>query len=150
MSDMSSRPTRPSPRSLRLALGQEVTILGLRKRLIEIASHYQRIIFILGREYLEAIGLPLPIEALPPTLAYIAPSIAERVGDGINIIRIGLEEQQKIGAHWSSAKEKRFLVDVYRVLQGGVTNGDNSTDLSLDRRFLCAKTCSVSRSISCD
>lgn len=91
--------------------------LELRKRLVEIANAYQRMIFILGREYLGAIGLPLPIEALPQTLAYIAPSVARRLGDGIGFIRVGPAEQREIGAHWSSAKEKRFLVDVYGVGQ---------------------------------
>lgn len=91
--------------------------LELQKRLIEIASEYQRVVLVLGREYLEAIGLPLPIEALPPTLAYIAPSVVRRLGDGIGFIRVGPAEQREIGAHWSSAKEKRFLVDVYGVRQ---------------------------------
>ena len=96
------------------ARGQQ---LGLRKQLIEIADEYQRMIFILGREYLEAIGLPLPIESLPPTLAYVAPSFAGRLGDGIDITRVGPAEQREIGAHWSSAKERQFLSDVHRVWQ---------------------------------
>lgn len=93
--------------------------LGLREQLVEIANKYRRVIFILGREYLEAIDLPLSIEALPPTLAYIAPSVARRLGDGIGFIRVGPAEQREIGAHWSSAKEKRFLIDVDRVVQAG-------------------------------
>ena len=97
-----------------VARGQQ---LNLRKQLVEIASVHQRVVFILGRGYLEAIGLPLPIESLPPTLAYVAPSVARRLGDGIGFIRVGPAEQREIGAHWSSAKEKQFLVDVYGVGQ---------------------------------
>ena len=59
--------------------------LKLRSRLVQVADGHDRAILILGREYLEAIGLPLPAEALPRTLAYIAPSLERHVGYGIEI-----------------------------------------------------------------
>lgn len=84
--------------------------LNLRKQLVQFAGEYERIVILLGREYLEAIGLPLPTESLPPILAYIAPSIARKLG-GLTIIPVGKTEQLAIGAHWSSAKEKQFFVN---------------------------------------
>jgi hypothetical protein len=90
--------------------------LKLRGQLIEVAGKYDRAIVILGREYLEAIGLPLPPQALPPTLAYIAPSFAKRIGEGIETVSVGPAERREIGAYSSSAKEKRFLRDVQSLM----------------------------------
>jgi hypothetical protein len=86
--------------------------LNLRNGLIQSARDYEQVIFLLGKEYLEAIGLPLPIESMPPSLAYIAPSMARKLGNGLTTVQVGKREQAAIGAHWSSAKEKQFLVDI--------------------------------------
>ncbi|MGH2397521.1 MAG: DUF6884 domain-containing protein [bacterium] len=85
--------------------------LGLRSQLVAIADGHNRVILILGREYLEAIGLPLPTEELPHTLAYIAPSLIKCVGHGVEIVAVGEAERREIGAHSSSAKERRFQLD---------------------------------------
>ena len=99
--------------------------LSLWERFIAVAKGHDRTILILGREYLEAIGLPLPADALPPTLAYVAPSFVNRVGYGIETIPVGQIECRQIGAYSSSAKEKRFQLDVHEALwSGGV---DEST-----------------------
>ncbi len=90
--------------------------LRLKERFIAVAKGYDRAILILGREYLEAIGLPLPVDALPPTLAYVAPSLLNRVGYGIETIPVGQIERSQIGAYSSSAKEKRFQLDVHQAL----------------------------------
>lgn len=95
-------------------------MLNLPGRLIEVKSKHDRTILILGREYLEAIGLPLPTQALPPTLAYIAPSFVKRIGKGVETVSIGPAERREIGAYSSSAKEKRFLTDVYDLISIGV------------------------------
>jgi hypothetical protein len=97
--------------------------LGLRSRLIEVAHDHDRVILILGREYLEAIGLPLPVEALPPTMAYIAPSFVSRIGHGLETISVGNAERRQIRAYSASAKEKQFLVDVQRYMQLEVKDG---------------------------
>ena len=96
--------------------------LRLRNRLIEIASKHDRVILILGREYLEAIGLPLPVAELPPTLAYLATSLIQRVGNGIETISIGQAERRTMSAYSSSAKEKQFQLDVYNWLRTGVNH----------------------------
>ena len=99
--------------------------LRLRERFIAVAKGHDRTILVLGREYLEAIGLPLPADALPPTLAYVAPSFVNRVGYRIETIPVGQIECRQIGAYSSSAKEKRFQLDVHEALwSGGV---DEST-----------------------
>jgi len=90
--------------------------LRLRERFMVVAKRYDQTILVLGREYLEAIGLPLPADALPPTLAYVAPSFVKRVGYGIETIPVGQIERQQIGAYSSSAKEKRFQLDVHKAL----------------------------------
>ena len=94
-------------------------ILKLQSRLIEVAGKHDRAILILGREYLEAIGLPLPTQVLPPTLAYVAPSFVKRIGMGVETVSIGPAERREIGAYSSSAKEKQFLIDVYNVIRIG-------------------------------
>jgi hypothetical protein len=86
--------------------------LRIRERLIAIAQDYDHMIVILGREYLVAIGLPLPVAQLPQTLAYIAPSLEDRLGKGIERIIIGEAEKREMRAYSSSAKEKRFELDV--------------------------------------
>lgn len=91
--------------------------LRLQDQLIAFAKGHDRVILILGREYLEALGLPLPIQALPQTLAYIAPSFVKRIGQGVETISIGQAERREIGAYSSSAKEKRFLVDSQQALK---------------------------------
>jgi hypothetical protein len=97
--------------------------LRLQGRLIEVASKHDRAILILGREYLKAIGLPLPTQVLPPTLAYIAPSFVKRIGNGVEIVSVGPVERREIGAYSSSAKEKRFLLDIQKALQIEENNG---------------------------
>lgn len=91
--------------------------LHLRQKLTKIAGNHDRTILILGREYFEAMGLPLPTEALPRTLAYIAPSIVNRIGRGVETIAVGNNERKRIGAYSSSAKERLFLVDTQQALQ---------------------------------
>ncbi len=91
--------------------------LHLRQKLTKIAGNHDRTILILGREYFEAVGLPLPTEALPRTLAYIAPSIVNRIGRGVETIAVGDTERKRIGAYSSSAKERLFLVDTQQTLQ---------------------------------
>jgi len=91
--------------------------LGLRQKLINVAGAFDRVILILGREYFDALGLPLPTESLPRTLAYTAPSLANRIGQGVEVISVGQIERGAIGAYSSSAKEKLFLIDAQRVLQ---------------------------------
>lgn len=90
--------------------------LRIRELLIENAKSYDRMIFILGREYLEAIGLPLPVDTLPPVTAYIAPSLKKRIGSNVTAITVGEVERRKIGAYSSSAKERRFQIDVYKLI----------------------------------
>jgi len=91
--------------------------LKLQSRLIEVAKGHDEAILILGREYLEAIGLPLQAEALPRTLAYVAPSFTRRLGKGIETITVGETERRAIRAYSSSAKEKRFQIDVHSALR---------------------------------
>jgi hypothetical protein len=89
--------------------------LEIREGIIRNAKGFDRIIFILGREYLEAIGLPLPVESLPPVTAYIAPSLKMRIGSNATAITVGEIERRKIGAYSSSAKERRFQIDAYGI-----------------------------------
>ena len=93
--------------------------LRLRDKFVAVAKGHDRAILILGREYLEAIGLPLPTDALPQMLAYIAPSFVDRIGRGIETISVGEAERRAIGAYSSSAKETEFRLDVRDVLQLG-------------------------------
>jgi hypothetical protein len=90
--------------------------LGLRDRLVTIAKEYDLAILILGREYLEAIGLPLPVAMLPRTLAYIASSFVKRIGDGIETIPVGEAERRKLDVYPTFVKEKKFQVDVFQSL----------------------------------
>jgi hypothetical protein len=90
--------------------------LGLRDRFIAIAKEYDRAILILGREYLEAIGLPLPAERLPHTLAYVAPSLVRRIGKGLETIPVGETERRELGVYPTFVKEKIFKVDTFQVL----------------------------------
>lgn len=94
--------------------------LGLRDQLVACANKHEHVILMLGREYLTAIGLPLPVDSLPPTTIYVAPSLVEQVGHGANTISIGQVERREIGAYSSSAKEKRFQMDVYCALRSEV------------------------------
>lgn len=94
--------------------------LGLRDQLVACASEHEHVILILGREYLTAIGLPLPVDSLPPTTVYVAPSLVERVGPGVTTIPIGQVERREIRGYSSSAKEKRFQMDVYCALRSEV------------------------------
>jgi hypothetical protein len=93
--------------------------LGLRDQLVARAREHDQVILLLGREYLEAIGLPLPVGSLPPTIVYIAPSLVGRVGRGVTPIPIGQVERREIRAYSASAKEKRFQKDVYGALHSG-------------------------------
>jgi hypothetical protein len=87
--------------------------LNLRERLIKQAKGWDQVILILGREYFAAIGLPLPVESLPLTIAYVAPSMAARVGKGTEVVVVGENEQRKIRVYSISAKEKRFQLDMF-------------------------------------
>ena len=93
--------------------------LGLREQLVARAREHDQVILILGREYLTAIGLPLPVDSLPPTIIYIAPSLVERVGHGVETRPVGQVERREIRAYSSAAKEKRFQMDVYCTLHSG-------------------------------
>jgi hypothetical protein len=86
--------------------------LGLREQLVARAREHDQVIFILGREYLIAIGLPLPVDTLPPTIVYLAPSLVERVGHGVGTRPVGPIERREIRAYSSAAKEKRFRMDL--------------------------------------
>jgi len=90
--------------------------LSLRERFIAIAKECDRAILILGREYLEAIGLPLPTERLPHTLAYAAPSFVGRIGKGLETIPVGETERRELGVYPTFVKEKKFKVDTFQVL----------------------------------
>jgi hypothetical protein len=93
--------------------------LGLRDRFVTIAKEYDRAILILGREYLEAIGLPLPVDRLPRTLAYVAPSFVKRIGNGVETITVGEAEQRELGVYPAFVKEKKFQIDVHNALGKG-------------------------------
>lgn len=93
--------------------------LQLRNRLVAVANKYDGVILILGREYLEALSLPLPTELLPCILAYVAPSFIMRLGKGVETIPVGEVERREVRAYSSSAKEKRFHLDVQRTLRTG-------------------------------
>jgi hypothetical protein len=93
--------------------------LRLREQLVARAREHEQVVLILGREYLTAIGLPLPVDSLPPTIIYIAPSLVERVGCGVETRPVGQVERRKIRAYSSAAKEKRFQMDVYCTLHSG-------------------------------
>jgi len=103
-----------APKSWIRNRGQKLDLL---QKLINVAGAYDRVILILGREYFEALGLPLPTESLPRTLAYTAPSLANRIGQGVEVISVGQIERRAIGAYSLSAKEKLFLIDAQQVLQ---------------------------------
>ena len=90
--------------------------LGLSDRLVAIAKECDRAILILGREYLEAIGLPLPAEKLPRTIAYVAPSFVGRIGKGLETIPVGETERRELGVYPTFVKEKKFKVDTFQVL----------------------------------
>jgi hypothetical protein len=90
--------------------------LRLRECLIKVAQDYDQAILVLGREYFVAIGLPLPIAQLPPALAYIAPSLKEQLGIGIQTVLIGEAERRDMHVYSSSAKEKRFEFDVRKAM----------------------------------
>jgi len=100
--------------------------LGLRDRFATIAKEYDRAILILGREYLEAIGLPLPAERLPHTLAYVAPSLVRRIGKGIETIPVGETERRELEVYPTFVKEKKFQTDVFLSLgiHAQVSNAD--------------------------
>jgi hypothetical protein len=102
-------------------IGQRGRQLQLRDGIVKVANEHDQLILILGREYLEAIGLPLPTQSMPPVFAYIAPSLCKRIGSEITTVSVGRVEQRKIRAYSSSAKEKQFLVDVERALQAKAT-----------------------------
>ena len=93
--------------------------LGLCDRFIAIAKEYDQAILILGREYLEAIGLPLPAERLPRILAYVAPSFVRRIGKGIETIPVGDTERRELDVYPSFVKEKQFQTDVHIALLKG-------------------------------
>lgn len=90
--------------------------LKLREQLVANAKGHDQVVIILGREYLIAIGLPLPVDLLPPTLVYVAPSLRSRLGEAVDTTVVGEEERQKMRAYSSSAKEKRFKLDVWEAL----------------------------------
>jgi hypothetical protein len=92
-------------------------LLQLKTKLVEIAYECDKAIIILGREYLEAIGLPLPVSKLPRSLAYIAPSLTDRIGVGIHQVVVEENIRRQIGAYSSSAKEKLFENDVTRLFR---------------------------------
>lgn len=93
--------------------------LRLRTQLVELAKGHNALILVLGREYLDAIGLPLPTDRLPYTIAYVAPSLAGIIGNNVETIPIGPEERRRIQAYSASAKERLFQLNVAAVLQGG-------------------------------
>lgn len=90
--------------------------LNLRSSIVKNARGHDQVIFVLGREYLEAIGLPLPVDCLPLATTYIAPSIARRVGLGLKTVVVGERERRMMRAYSTSAKEKRFKLDVCEAL----------------------------------
>jgi hypothetical protein len=93
--------------------------LGLREQLVARAREHDQgysYSLILGREYLTAIGLSLPVDTLPPSIIYHAPSLVERVRHGVEIRPVGPIERREMRAYSSAAKEKRFRMDVYCTL----------------------------------
>jgi hypothetical protein len=93
--------------------------LALRSRLAEISHGFQNIIIVLGRDYMEALGLPVPTMGTTRVFAYIAPSLISRVGPNVETKAVGPVERQALGAYSSSAKEYCFLLDVRREVLGG-------------------------------
>jgi hypothetical protein len=86
--------------------------LSLRSKLTSRAENHDRLIIILGRKYLQAIGLPIEADGIPRTLIYVAPSLAGRVGSGITSVPVGQVEAGRIGAYSTYAKEMMFQWDV--------------------------------------